>query len=122
MAKIDNIKDLNLIGVGTTLEGKLKSNGSVRIDGKLIGEVQANGNLFIGESGEIDGTLGAKNVTVGGKVKGNISATEKLVFEAKCVVRGEIKASKLVIDEGALFDGKCTMAESKPAPENRKTE
>jgi cytoskeletal protein CcmA (bactofilin family) len=117
LVKIDTVKDLNLIGVGTTLEGKLKSNGSVRVDGKLIGEIQANENLFVGETGEIEGTLGARNITVGGKVTGNIIAAEKLVFEAKCRIKGEIKAAKLVIDEGAVFDGKCTMTDGKQSAE-----
>lgn len=113
MGKGDNVKDLNLVGVGTTVEGKIKSKGSVRIDGRLIGEVQASENLFVGESGEVDGTLSARNVTIGGKTKGGITAAEKLVFEAKSQVRGEIKAAKLIIDEGAVFDGKCTMADAK---------
>jgi cytoskeletal protein CcmA (bactofilin family) len=119
LSKTDTIKDLNLIGVGTILEGKLKSNGSVRIDGKLIGEVHANENLFVGETGEVDGTVAARNISIGGKIKGNINAAEKLVFEAKCHVKGEIKAAKLVIDEGAIFDGKCTMTESKQSTEQK---
>jgi cytoskeletal protein CcmA (bactofilin family) len=113
LAKGENVKDLNLVGIGSTVEGKIKSKGSVRIDGRLVGEVVANENLFIGETGEVDGTLSARNVTIGGKVKGAITAGEKLVFEAKSQVRGEIKAAKLVIDEGAVFDGKCTMADAK---------
>jgi len=122
LAKGDNVKDLNLIGTGTTVEGKIKSKGSVRIDGRLVGEVYANENLFVGETGEVDGTVSGQNVTIGGKVKGNVNAGEKLVFEAKSQVRGEIKAKKLVIDEGAFFDGKCTMADEKPqqqAPEKK---
>lgn len=113
MAKGDNIKDLNLVGAGTTVEGKIRSNGSVRIDGKLIGDVVANENLFVGETGEVEGTVNARNITIGGKVKGGITAQEKLIFEAKSQVRGEIKAAKLVIDEGAVFDGNCTMTETK---------
>jgi cytoskeletal protein CcmA (bactofilin family) len=121
LGKTDNIKDLNLIGAGTTVEGKIKSKGSVRIDGRLIGDVQASENLFVGESGEVDGTVTARNVSIGGKIKGGITAAGKLVFESKSQVRGEIKAAKLVIDEGAFFDGKCTMADAKQqqAPEQK---
>ncbi len=113
LGKSDNIKDLNLIGTGTTVEGKIKSQGSIRIDGKLQGEVFANENIFIGESGDVDGSLQARNITIGGKVKGVVTATEKLVLETKSQVHGEVKAAKLVIDEGAVFDGKCTMADGK---------
>lgn len=113
MGKGDNVKDLNLIGTGTTVEGKIKSEGSIRIDGKLIGDVFVKENLFIGDTGTIEGSLNARNITIGGKVQGGITAAEKLVFESKSQVRGEIKAAKLVIDEGAVFDGKCTMDNEK---------
>jgi len=121
LGKGDSIKDLNLVGVGTTIEGKIKSKGSVRIDGKLIGDVQANENLFVGESGEVDGTVTARNITIGGKLKGGVTASEKLVFESKSQVRGEIKAAKLIIDEGAVFDGKCTMADAKADVKQQQT-
>lgn len=55
--------------------------------------------------------MSAKNVTIGGKVRGSIIATEKIVFEGKSVIKGDIRASKLVIDEGCLFDGKVVMTE-----------
>lgn len=113
LRKNDNVKDLNLIGTGTTVEGKIKSQGSIRIDGKLIGELVASENLFVGESGQVEGTLNARNITVGGKVQGEVIAAEKLVFESKAHVRGEIKAAKLVIEEGAVFDGKSVMTDEK---------
>jgi len=121
LGKGDNVKDLNLIGAGTLVEGNIKSKGSVRVDGKLVGEVHVNENLFIGEGGEVEGTVTGRNVNVGGKVKGMVTAAEKLVFEAKSQVRGEIKAKKLIIDEGAFFDGKCTMTDEKkePAPDQK---
>ena len=106
--------EMNLIGQGTVFEGKLKTAGNIRIDGRVIGDIVVTQNISIGASGDIDGNVSAKNVTIGGKVKGTIVAQEKLVFESKAVIRGEIRASKLVIDEGAMFDGKCVMSEAKP--------
>ncbi|MCX6144643.1 MAG: polymer-forming cytoskeletal protein [Ignavibacteriales bacterium] len=100
-----------MIGPGTVVEGKIRSQGSVRIDGKLTGEITASESLAVGLSGEIDGNVSAKNVTIGGKVRGSITASEKIVFEGKAVIKGDIRASKLVIDEGCLFDGKVAMAE-----------
>lgn len=104
--------ELNLISAGTVFEGKLRTPGSIRIEGHVVGEVQASQNISIGNTGEIDGNVTAKNVTIGGKIKGMIVAQEKLVFESKAVVRGDIRTARLVIDEGALFDGKCMMAET----------
>ena len=108
--------ELNLIAAGSVFEGKLRSPGSIRIDGKIVGEVNATQNVAVGSSGDVEGNISAKNITVGGRTKGMISAQEKLVLEAKAVVRGDIHATKLVIDEGAVFDGKCVMSESKPMP------
>lgn len=118
MADNSTVKNLNLIGLGTTVEGKIRTQGSIRIDGKLSGEVHAAENLAIGIAGEIEGIVNGRNVTVGGKVKGNITSVEKLVLEGKSVVRGDVKASKLVIDEGAVFDGKVTMTETRPTGQN----
>jgi cytoskeletal protein CcmA (bactofilin family) len=122
LAKIETVTDVNLIGVGTTVEGKITSNGSVRIDGKLLGDVTATENLFVGETGEVEGLLNARNVTIGGKIKGSITAVDKIIFESKSEVRAEIKAAKLIIDEGSKFDGKCTMAEPKQKAESQKAE
>ena len=114
LVKSETSNELNLIGAGTVFEGKLRTPGSIRVDGRVIGEINATQNISIGGSGEVDGNMSAKNVTIGGKMKGTVLAQEKLVFESRAVVRGDIRAAKLVIDEGALFDGKCVMSEAKP--------
>jgi cytoskeletal protein CcmA (bactofilin family) len=119
LAKPDPIKELNLIAAGTVIEGKIRSQGSVRVDGKLIGEVSASESLAVGISGEIEGNVTAKNVTVGGKVRGSINAQEKIVFEGKSVVKGDIRATRLVIDEGSTFDGKVSMTDKSPVYEVR---
>ena len=114
--KTDTGNDLNLVAAGTIFEGKLRTPGSIRIEGRIVGEITSAQNIAIGSSGEVDGNMSAKNVTIGGKTKGSVLAQEKLVFESKAVVQGDIRAAKLVIDEGALFDGKCMMSEVKPMP------
>lgn len=113
-----DLKDLNLIGAGTTVEGKIRTQGNIRIDGKLTGEINATENLSVGVTGVIEGTISGKNIIVGGKVRGNITATEKLVMEGKAVVRGDVRASKLVVDEGALFDGRISMTDNRPGGQN----
>lgn len=105
-----------VITAGTICEGKLRSPGSIRVEGRIVGEIVAGQNVSIGSSGEVDGNVSAKVVSIGGKITGGILAQEKLVFESKAIVRGDIRAAKLVIDEGALFDGKCVMSDSKGMP------
>ena len=112
--KANGNKELNLIAVGTSIEGKVRSQGSIRIDGKIVGEVAASENMAVGSTGDIEGNISGKNITIGGKVRGNIYSAEKLVFEGKAVVRGDVRAAKLVIDEGAVFDGTCRMTDQRP--------
>jgi len=118
-SKVDPTKELNLIGPGTTVEGKVRSQGNLRIDGKVVGEVAVSENLAVGIAGEVEGNIAGKNVTVAGKVKGSITATEKLLFEGKSVIRGDVRAAKLVIDEGATFDGRVAMTDKGGSPEQR---
>jgi cytoskeletal protein CcmA (bactofilin family) len=109
MAEKNQTTDLTLIAANTSFEGKIKTEGSIRIDGKFIGDVNAKANAAIGLTGSIDGTLSARNITVAGKINGTVTAAEKLVLEARSVMQGDIRAAKLVVDEGATFDGKCDM-------------
>jgi len=113
MAKEES--QINIIAQGTRFEGKITSSGSLRIDGHVAGDIVLTGDLVIGSNGEISGNIDAQTVTVGGKITGNINAKSKLVFESKARIKGDIRASKLMIDEGAMFDGKCDMTgERKP--------
>ncbi len=117
-SKSEISNELNLIGTGTIIEGKLRSRGNIRIDGKINGELFASESVSVGSSGEIEGSVSAKNISIGGKVKGSITVQEKLVLENKAIVSGDIRAAKLVIDEGAIFDGNCTMSGIKtPQPQ-----
>lgn len=122
MAEKNQTTDLTLIAANTSFEGKIKTEGSIRIDGKFIGDVNAKANAAIGLTGSIDGTLSARNITVAGKINGTVTAAEKLVLEARSVMQGDIRAAKLVVDEGATFDGKCDMKQgvspAAPTPKN----
>lgn len=105
---------LSLIGAGTTIEGKVKAEGSMRVDGKVVGDVITKANVTIGATGVVEGTVNGTNVALAGRVQGTVVASDKLVLENKSVMRGDIRAAKLVVDEGAVFDGQCAM--SSPAP------
>ena len=115
MADKNAIKELNLLGAGTSVEGKIRTQGSIRIDGKLVGEVHAAENVAIGLTGEIEGMINGRIVTVGGKIRGNVTAVDKLVLEGKAVVRGDVRAARLVVDEGAQFDGRVSMTDGRAA-------
>ncbi len=112
-AVISGSGDLNtLIGKGSVLEGKLTVSSNVRVDGKIKGDLKTNDSLVIGKQGEIEGEITAKNTVVGGKVSGKINAKGKVVLESNAIFKGEITAARLIIDDGAVFDGQCTMNDS----------
>jgi len=113
VVETDRSGELNtVIGKGSVIEGLLTVQSSLRIDGRVQGQVQASDSLVVGKDGEIDGEIKARNAIIGGRVKNRILATGKVVLEAHAVVHGEVKTSKLVIDEGAIFDGNCAMSEN----------
>ncbi|HEX9934905.1 MAG TPA: polymer-forming cytoskeletal protein, partial [bacterium] len=102
----------SIIGKGTWIQGDMKVQNSIRVDGRVVGNVQATDTVVVGKEGEVEGNVQAKHVFLAGKVRGNIHVPGKIALETKSVVIGDIKASRLVIDEGALFNGKCIMKES----------
>jgi cytoskeletal protein CcmA (bactofilin family) len=113
--------ELSLVGVKTTIEGKVSTEGSIRIDGRLVGDVLAKASAVVGATGVIEGSVKARNVSVEGKVNGSIAAAEKVLLGAKSVMRGEVRASRLVVDEGAIFDGECAMSsQTGPPPADTK--
>lgn len=113
-----NSGELNtIIGRGSVIEGTLTVQSSLRVDGKIIGTVQVADSLIVGKDGEIEGEVRVKNAVIGGKVKNKIIATGKVVLEAKSLVYGEVKTSRLVIDEGAVFEGRCVMGEDGKTPQ-----
>src|ERR1051325_3401055 len=101
-----------VIGAESYFQGSLRSKGSIRIDGKIEGGVSAEG-VILGERGEVQGDISARTVVVGGKVTGNIHATESLELLSKSQVFGDLHAPQLLIAEGAIFEGSCLMASEK---------
>jgi cytoskeletal protein CcmA (bactofilin family) len=112
MDDFEKTGDLNtIIGKGSVVEGTLKVQSSLRVDGRIKGQVTTTDSLVIGKEGEIEGEIRVKNAIVGGRIKGKIFASGKVVLEAKSTFHGELKTSKLVIDEGAVFEGVCSMSD-----------
>lgn len=101
--------DVSILSSGVKIEGKFISEGNVRIDGQILGDVVVTGNLTLGETSQIKGNVTAKNVTISGQVQGIVSADEKLILESQSKLIGDLKAKILIIHEGAVFIGKSSM-------------
>ena len=102
--------EVTIISTGVVIDGKVSSNGNVRIDGIIKGDLKAEGNVTVGESGEINGEINAEVVTVGGKVTGTVLGKEKIVLEPKANLKGDIITKILVVEAGAKFDGNSNMS------------
>ena len=105
--------DVSILSTGVKVEGKLYSEGNMRIDGKVYGDITVNGNLTLGERSEIEGDVKAQNITISGNIEGSASVSEKLIMESTAGLKGNITAKILVIEEGAKFDGSSSMTEPK---------
>ena len=102
-----------IVGKGTHIEGKVSIQSSGRIDGIIIGELISTETVVIGEDGDIKGDVISGGVIVGGKVRGNIYATDRIVLESRSVVTGDLISPKVTINEGTFFNGSCRMMKSK---------
>ena len=96
----------NLLSADVEIKGSIKFQNELTIDGKVEGEIHSTGTLTVGENAEIRGEIKTKSATVLGKVYGNISVDERCELKARAVLHGDLKASRLVIEEGATFVGR----------------
>jgi cytoskeletal protein CcmA (bactofilin family) len=94
---------------GSKISGKISFEGPARIDGEVDGEINAKGNLTIGESAVITAHIRAASVSVAGKVSGDIVATQRIEIRPSAKVSGNITAPVLSVLEGAMFEGHCSM-------------
>lgn len=104
-----------IIGQDAELEGQLKVKASMRIDGQVKGELEAADTVTIGSEGNINGNISARDIIVGGRVTGSLNASGKIVLESESKLDGDLKANRLIIEEGAIFNGNSNMRGEKPA-------
>lgn len=106
----------NVLNSDVEIKGNLKFTGELLFEGKLEGEVNADGVLHLGEGGVINGNVNANSVIVRGKLNGNVNAKDKIEIKSKAELFGDIKAAKLAIEEGVTFVGRTEVNPNKVAP------
>lgn len=97
------------LGKGSRVEGKLSFEGSVRIDGQVDGEIQAQEAVIIGESAVLQAQITAGTVILNGKLTGDVVARKRVELRAPARLLGNITTPCLVIHEGVVFEGRCSM-------------
>ncbi len=96
----------DILSSDVEIKGSIKFQKELLIDGKVEGEIHSDGVLTIGENADIHGEIKTKSITVFGKVQGNITVAERCELKSRCTLQGDLKAARLVIEEGATFIGK----------------
>ena len=99
----------NTITNGTEIVGDINSQGDLRLDGFLKGNLNIKGRVVIGKTGKLLGTINCKNAEINGNVEGKIYVTELLSLTETAVVKGDIIINKLNIQPGCKFTGTCSM-------------
>ena len=100
---------INLIGSGTVIEGDIRSNGDLRIDGAVHGNVYSKAKVVVGSTGHVEGNINCQNADVSGTVKGKSTVNELLFLKSSSKMNGDIVTGKLVVEVGATFTGSCNM-------------
>lgn len=110
-----------LLGKGSEFEGKLSFEGTVRVDGKLTGEVFTDDVLIVGEGAELNAEVTVGAIVIQGVVRGNITAKRSVEIHSPGKVKGNINTPSLFIEKGVFFDGHCQMDSGASASESSHT-
>lgn len=97
------------LGKDTEFEGKLSFKGTVRVDGRFIGEIFTEGTLIVGESAIIRSDIHVSHIIISGEIRGNIIADNRIEIHAPGKVFGNIQSPTIIIEEGVIFEGNCRM-------------
>ena len=116
MASAKNNFSINtIVGPGVNIFGNIECPGFTRVDGNILGDVKAKGQVVIGEKARMKSNVSGTHITIGGVVCGNVVASEGIVILATGLVRGDIITRRIQADEGCFIHGKvkvCTTAEA----------
>ena len=97
----------SIIGEGTRFSGEFDLNGLLRIDGDFCGTIRTKGKVLVGKNGRAECTVYADTVVIGGIVRGNIFAEEKVVILSTGTVLGNISSPRFIVEDGVIFNGNC---------------
>lgn len=101
----------NIIGSGTKFVGDIETNGDLRVDGVIDGNIKSQGKIVLGSGGSIKGTIKCVSAEISGSFEGKMEVGELLSLKASSCFKGEMSVNKLSIEPGAKFIGNCVMAD-----------
>lgn len=118
----EEMNNLNIVGNGTSITGDVISNGDIRIDGSLQGNLNTKSKLVLGNTGKVRGEVFCKNSEISGHIEGKITVEELLILKSTAKINGDIITSRISIEPGAIFTGTCNMGgniKNTAAPETK---
>ncbi|MGH9946232.1 MAG: bactofilin family protein [Pyrinomonadaceae bacterium] len=111
------------VGHGTVLTGETNFQAMLRVDGHLVGTVSSeSGTLLVGTNGQVDANVSVASALINGNVNGDISATEKIQLGRTARVVGNIQTPRIIMEDGAVLEGSCSMLKAKELLENQTAE
>lgn len=112
-------KKHNVFALGTKIVGNIVSDGDIRVDGEIEGEIKTSGRVVLGKSSLVEGTITCPNAEILGKFTGKLFISETLSIRDTAIVSGEITTKKLAIDVNAVFNGTCNMNQASDVKESK---
>jgi cytoskeletal protein CcmA (bactofilin family) len=106
-----NPVQINMIGSGTEVEGTIRAKDDIRVSGKIKGSLHVEGKAIIAPDGIIEGDLRAVDADVAGTIEGEVAIKARLILKSSAKVNGTVRTARLIVEEGASFDGQCVMGQ-----------
>ncbi|HOP06343.1 MAG TPA: polymer-forming cytoskeletal protein [candidate division Zixibacteria bacterium] len=103
-----------IIGRDTVITGTLEIKGALRVDGEVKGKINCNDCVTIGTTGRVEAQIEAESAIIAGKMIGDVVTSEKIELQANCEMDGDLRTKSLIIEEGAVFCGGCSMKDAAP--------
>lgn len=103
----------SVLGRSTKIKGNVDTEGGLKLDGQVEGNITVTGQFIAGRDAEVKGNVSCQEAIVGGKINGNISAQKKIELKKGATVNGDIICRGLIIEDGVIFEGNCKMGSKK---------
>jgi cytoskeletal protein CcmA (bactofilin family) len=105
---------ISIIGPGMKITGDCDTNGAVRIEGTVQGNIRAGKAVVVGKNGLVEGDISTQDAVISGRVKGSLKADSRLEVQAASRVEGEVTAGRMQVEEGAVLNGTVKIGKGVP--------
>jgi cytoskeletal protein CcmA (bactofilin family) len=130
MTKFKKQSAHTVIGADAVIKGDITLNGGLVVYGKIFGDISTDGPVRIARSGAVYGHIRGSDIHIGGRVEGNVTVANRAVLGSESVLKGDLVYQRLLIQEGARFEGQCDLSEAlateesppQEAPESESTQ